>query len=386
MLIRVPGRDKIIIRVMIVDDELPALKMAESVLRTFRDVSICGSFSDPDELLSCLPTTDVDLLLLDMKMPGMHGLELAGRIQELKSEASIVFVTAYDDYAVDAFETEALDYIMKPITAERMQKTLERYKKRNGNPKQDAGHKHVSVRSFGSFSVETEQGKPIKFRTAKTEELLAYLFHHRGNPVSKERIMEELWYDRDAERAQAILYTTLYQLRKDLEGLGLGNVIQHSRKEGGLCRLLWSPDAWDYEEYLEGCRKYKTGQYSIDHARHIVELHRNGYLAEKGYGWAMERQNELELNCAELLEEIADYEVCQRRFEFALLYLKRWADMFPFTERVHSKIIALHLLMRNKEVAKVYYLKTKEMFAEEVGASLQIDIEALALNPSLAFK
>lgn len=368
------------------DDELPALKIAKSVLKLFEDVSICGVFSDPDELLACLPSIDVDLLLVDMKMPGMHGLELAGRIQELKSEAFIVFVTAYDDYAVDAFETEALDYIMKPITAERMQKTLERYIKRRGIQKQDAGHKHVSVRSFGRFSVETEQGEPMRFRTAKTEELLAFLLHHRGSPVSKERIMEELWYDRDAERAQAILYTTLYQLRKDLEGLGLSNVIQHSRKEGGLCRLLWSPDEWDYKKYMEGCRTYDTGKYSIDHAKRIVELHRNGYLAENGYRWAVERQCELELNCAELLEEITDFEVCQRQFEFALLHLKSWADMFPFTERVHSKIIALYLLMNNKVAADVHYRKTQEIFAEELGEHLHIDIEALALNPSLVFK
>lgn len=375
----------LIIRVMIVDDELPALKMAESVLRTFEDVGIYGSFSDPDELLTCLPTTDVDLLLVDMKMPGMHGLELAGRIQELISEVSIVFVTAYDDYAVDAFETEALDYIMKPITAERMHKTLERYMKRCRGQKQDEAPGRILVRCFGRFSLEKEQGEPMKFRTAKTEELLAFLLHHRGNPVSKEKIMEELWYDRDAERAQSMLYTTIYQLRKDLEGFGLCDVIQHSRKEGGLCRLSWLPDEWDYEKYMEGCRKYKAGKISIDYVKCIVELHRNGYLAENGYRWAEERKSALELSCAELLEEIADYEVHLQRFEVALQHLKSWADMFPFTERVHFKIIALYLLMNKKEAAKSYYRKTKEMFAEEVGVPLQIDIESLALNPALAF-
>lgn len=116
------------LKVMIVDDELPALKMADSVLRTFDDVNMCGMFSDPEELLESLQANSVDMVLVDMKMPGMHGLELAGRIQELRPEVFIVFVTAYDDYAVDAFETEALDYIMKPITADRMKKTLERHK------------------------------------------------------------------------------------------------------------------------------------------------------------------------------------------------------------------------------------------------------------------
>ena len=70
-------------------------------------------------------------------MPGMHGLELAERINEIRSDIFIVFVTAYDSYAIDAFETEALDYIMKPITEERMKKTLERYIKEVWNSKEE---------------------------------------------------------------------------------------------------------------------------------------------------------------------------------------------------------------------------------------------------------
>lgn len=374
-----------IIRVMIVDDELPALKMAESVLKTFNDVFICGAFSDPDELLSCLSVTDVDLVLVDMKMPGMHGLEMAGRIQELKSEVSIVFVTAYDDYAVDAFETEALDYIMKPITVERMKKTLERFNKRYRGQKQNETASDIIVRCFGHFSVEKASGEALKFRTAKTEELLAFLLHHRSNPIAKDRVMEELWYDRDAEKAQSMLYTTIYQLRKDLEAFGLHNVIQHSRKEGGLCRLIWLPHQWDYEEYVEGCRKYKAGNITIEQIKHLVEIYRNGYLAESGYMWASERHSELELSCVELLEEIACYEVQLHRFEFGMLHLKRWADLFPFNERVHFKIIALYLLMSNKEAAKAYCCKVNEMFKVELGENLHIDLEELALNPSIAF-
>ena len=69
------------IRVIIVDDELPALKMAESVLKTCDDVKICGAYSDQDELMEALPRIDVDLIFLDIKMPGMLGLELAGAHQ-----------------------------------------------------------------------------------------------------------------------------------------------------------------------------------------------------------------------------------------------------------------------------------------------------------------
>lgn len=367
------------------DDELPALKMAESVLKICSDVSICGSFVDPDDLLACLPVTDVDLILLDMKMPGMSGLELAGRIQEIKSDTFIVFVTAYDEYAVDAFDIEALDYIMKPITAERMQKTLERYmKRRSGQPRNDASAR-IRVTSFGRFAVETEHGEPIKFRTAKTEELFAFLLHHRGNPISKDKIMDELWPDRDTARAQSMLYTTLYQLRKDLESFGLTNVIQHSRKDGGLCRISWLPDEWDYIDFTEGCNQYKVGNSSKENIKAIVELHKNGYLTDNGYSWSEFKRNELELSFGELVEEIADHEAYMQQYEVAMQYLKRWADLSPYNENVHIKIITLFLLMNRKDAAVSYYQKTNEMFKEELGVSFQIDIEGLALNLSTKF-
>lgn len=373
------------IRVIIVDDELPALKMAESVLRAFDDVLICGTFSDQDELLECISTIEVDLLLLDIKMPGMHGLELAGRINEIRSDISIVFVTAYDSYAIDAFETEALDYIMKPITEERMKKTLERYIKRCGAQKKNEKSRLIHVRSFGRFSVESENGEKMKFRTVKTEELLAFLVHHQGNPVSKEKIMQELWYDRDMDKAQAILYTTLYQLRKDLEKFGLSDIIENSRKEGGICRLLWSPDYWDCGEYTEVYKQYKDGMVSMENIKRAVESYKNGYLIDNGYTWAVEKRVEIELNFFEFLEKITNNEVQKQKFEVALIYLKKWVDIFPYNERIHTKIIAVHLLLNNKEAAILYYQKIKEIFVEEVGIPIELDMDILISNPYLAF-
>jgi len=154
------------IRVIIVDDELPALKIAESVLKTCDGVNVCGSYSDQDELMEALPMLDVDLIFLDIKMPGMLGLELAGRINEIKPEVAIVFVTAYDSYAVDAFEIEAFDYILKPLTADRINKTLMRYKKRRaeqGAPKSIVMCLFVHSDDFRWFRSKAKQcnfGRP----------------------------------------------------------------------------------------------------------------------------------------------------------------------------------------------------------------------------------
>jgi Response regulator containing CheY-like receiver and SARP domains len=373
------------IRVIIVDDELPALKMAESVLRSFDNILISGIFSDQDELLESIPKIEADLLLLDIKMPGMNGLELAEHITEIRSDIFIVFVTAYDSYAIEAFEAEAFDYIMKPITENRMKKTLERYIKRCGDQKKSGKPRRIYARSFGRFSVEAEDGEKMKFRTAKAEELFTFLVHHQGNSVSKDKIMEELWYDRDMDKAQSILYTTLYQLRKDLENFGLNNVIENSRKEGGICRLLWTPEYWDCGEYSEVYKQYKDGTLSMEKLKRAVEIYQNGYLTDNGYIWAAEKKAELELNYSELLESIVNNEVQKQRFEFALPYLKKWAEIFPFTESIHAKTIAAYLLINNREAAILYYQNIEEMFVKEAGLPMEIDINTLISDPYLAF-
>lgn len=370
------------IRVIIVDDELPALKIAESVLMTCNDIKICGAYSDQDELMEGLPMIDVDLIFLDMKMPGMLGLELAGRINEIKPDVAIVFVTAYDSYAVDAFEIEAFDYILKPLTVERISKTLNRYEKRRSEQGRNKKHRHVSVRSFGRFSVVTEQGEKMQFRTAKTEELFAFLIHQQGNAISKENIMEELWYDRDADRAQSIFYTTLYQLRKDLDHFGLNNTIQSSRKDGGKCSLAWTPDKWDYQEFLALYKQFKEGHLNLEEQKLAIDLYQDGYLMHNGYFWAVGRQAELELGYLELMEKIIETEVQKQKFESALLYLKKLEKNFPFNASIHVKIIAVYFLLNNKEAAQAHYQNVKK----EAESWENIDMETLISNPYSAFK
>lgn len=373
------------IRVMIIDDELPALKMAESVLRTFEDIQITGVYSDPDELLESLQKTDADLLLVDMKMPGMHGLELAGRIQEQKQNPFIVFVTAYDDYAVDAFETDALDYIMKPITTERMKKTLDRFTRRRGEQKESAPSVKIRVQSFGRFCIEKDNGERMKFRTVKSEELMAFLLHCHGEAISKDRILDELWYDRDVERAQSMLYTTLYQLRKDLEVFGLTDIIQHSRKDGGICRLAWQPEVWDYAEYIENYRLYKAGIIAIEDLKASVESYKSGYLADHGYSWTEDKKSAVEANYIELLEDLADYEVQQQRYERAFFYLKKWAGLSPYSERAYIKTIALYLMINQWDTAEAFLHSTNQMLQNELGTELEVDMDALMENPRRIF-
>lgn len=88
-------------------------------------------FTDPLEAISQIASIKPHLVFLDINMPQLQGIDAGSRILDLCPETDIVFVTAYDEYAVNAFEIHALDYILKPISKERFEKTINRVLKKN---------------------------------------------------------------------------------------------------------------------------------------------------------------------------------------------------------------------------------------------------------------
>ena len=121
-------------RAYVVDDERLAVQRLTRLLGETGRVEIVGSTTDPDEALSFLNGQRVDVLFLDIQMPGLSGFELLQHVQE---PPLVVFTTAYDAYALSAFETNAVDYLLKPIEPERLQRTLDKIERLAGQPGPD---------------------------------------------------------------------------------------------------------------------------------------------------------------------------------------------------------------------------------------------------------
>ena len=117
------------IGVVIVDDEAPARARIEDVLQSDGEIEVLGSFGKPEFAIEGIRGTEPDVVFLDIRMPGMSGLEL---MQELENDPppAIIFITAFDSYAVAAFEANAVDYILKPFSDDRLHKALARVRKR----------------------------------------------------------------------------------------------------------------------------------------------------------------------------------------------------------------------------------------------------------------
>jgi len=123
------------IKTLLVDDERLARAELSRLLQAHPQISIVGQAANADEALALLSQLDVDLVFLDIQMPGLSGLELAA---QLDAELQFIFCTAFDSYALDAFGLNALDYLLKPINPERLAKALARYHpKQNDEPQRN---------------------------------------------------------------------------------------------------------------------------------------------------------------------------------------------------------------------------------------------------------
>jgi two-component system response regulator AlgR len=115
-----------VLRTLVVDDEAMAIERMQVLLARFEDVSLVGTANTGTQALRLIEALAPDLILLDISMPGLDGLGVANAIQELKPRPAVVFVTAFDQYAVSAFDVAAADYLLKPVDPERLGRAIAR--------------------------------------------------------------------------------------------------------------------------------------------------------------------------------------------------------------------------------------------------------------------
>ena len=116
-------------KILIIDDEPLARQRLASVIAEIGKHDVIGEGSHGEQALSLSQSLQPDVLLLDIRMPGMSGVEAASHIMKLEEPPAIIFTTAYDEYALQAFDAQAVDYLLKPIRKERLEQALENAKR-----------------------------------------------------------------------------------------------------------------------------------------------------------------------------------------------------------------------------------------------------------------
>jgi DNA-binding LytR/AlgR family response regulator len=137
------------LRALVVDDEAPAREELAFLLRDDPRVGETSVAGSAGEALRILAERPVDVIFCDIKMPGLDGVELARVVGRFAERPRVVFVTAYDDRAVDAFELQAVDYLMKPVSAERLAEAVRRAASAEGTEHADDEDETIPVELGG---------------------------------------------------------------------------------------------------------------------------------------------------------------------------------------------------------------------------------------------
>ena len=212
--------------VIVVDDEELALRdLTRSLKKVWPDCKALG-FSSSKRALEHAEEQSVDVALVDIRMPGMNGLELAKCLKDAQPDMHIIFVTSYEEYAVDAFAIHATGYLLKPVNLDDLERELTFvYKQTEKDNLRNADLPHVRVQAFNGFEVFVDD-EPIAFKRSKTKELLALLIDRRGASVTTREACAVLWEDAPYSTSQRSYFRSLVaDLRSTLSSVDAEGII-----------------------------------------------------------------------------------------------------------------------------------------------------------------
>lgn len=147
------------LRILIVDDEPYAIEVMENYLRNFNDMEIVGKCYNAIQAFQLLQQKTVDLMFLDIQMPGITGIDF---LKTLKNPPKTIFTTAYSQYALDGFELNVVDYLVKPIPLDRFMRAIDKVYQLNGNKASAGNNYEKPVGDTEAFLYLKVERKTIK--------------------------------------------------------------------------------------------------------------------------------------------------------------------------------------------------------------------------------
>lgn len=343
---------------LIVDDEELSLKRLKRLLLESGEVGECHTFLNPSEAYEFAKTNPVDIAFLDIAMPKIDGMTLSGKLRELDDSIQLVFATGYGDYAVQAFDINALDYLMKPVTAERLNQTLDKI----GRRRHSAPALHVQLLNGLKIDERGRQETPIKLRSPKTEELFVFLVCKRT--VSREEIVDTLWSGLETEKALKNLNSTLYYIRQAIDADKFGNVIHTGRSEIRIEENGIYCDLYAFEKLLKEIRSVPERADKL--LKQAEALYTGELLNGKAFEWVIPLRRRLEQQYIELLEAAGRRHLANNRPLDSLHDFGVILKLDPLREDIHHEVIRLHIDLGNKNEALRQYRLLEELLQQEL--------------------
>lgn len=236
-------------KILIVDDEAFLREELRDSLERIAPSNEYMQAQDYDSAVKLLNENSFDIAFLDIQLQGKNGLEIAENAKRISPKTNIVMVTAYSEYALDAFRLFVSGYVLKPFSDDDLRAVLNNLR----TPVTSAQNKLLEIRCFGNFEALTD-GKPMKFKRSKEKELLAFLISLKGASATRNQICANIFEETiSPEKANTNFRQIFSSLKKDLAKQGFENIIIHSNNNS--YAVDTSLLHCDYYDYITGKAK-----------------------------------------------------------------------------------------------------------------------------------
>jgi two-component SAPR family response regulator len=366
------------LRAVIVDDEIPVLNLLKMFLQRTGQVDVLETFTEPNEALANISNIKPDVVFLDIEMPEMNGLELASRLTEQDDELMVVFVTGYNQYALEAFRVNALDYLLKPVNPNTIQKCISRLIKLKGSSNENKYEESkTKIYCFRDFEVYGNNGF-VKWATRKVKEMLAYFIVHRDSNIDGWLLGEILWPEEDPDKVKTNLHTTLHRLRKTIKEEGLPIDITSKNIGKGLYRCSLGQLSCDLVEFEEATiRNNSLNKSSIDEFERVCALYRDDLFSKKNYGWCESKKEWLQRCYLNMLKNMALFYVDEGLYQKAIDKLLTAIAKAPFDEEIHKSLLKVYGTQNNRALLIRCYEEFKISLFKEMGVEPQAETQRL---------
>ena len=371
-------------RAILVDDESSALTSLDIALHKIGGITIIGKYTNSYMAKKNILSKKPDIIFLDIQMPGISGINLAEEIQCSLPETNIVFVTAYDEYAVRAFELSAIDYLLKPVRSNRLKETIQRISKSYMEKTilDSSSIRAPMICAFQSLSFVLEDNIDktidVRWRTSKVRGVFIFLLQHRGDFIRKETLLDLFWPNLDIKKGYTQLYSAIYQIRKTLAAIHVNIFI--SNLENGY-RLDMNGVKFDVDVWEKGIEKLSVvTSETLPKHQQLLTLYRGNYLENEDYLWVENERERLKILWIQHISKIADYFTEKRQFSEAISLYLRLQMSHPYIEECYFKLMQLYSKIDEIHSVERQYNYLQRMLMDQYGNQPRQDIQTWFQN------
>ncbi|MEI7554896.1 response regulator [Candidatus Chlorohelix sp.] len=324
------------IKAIVVDDEWLTLEEIKDLVNATGFIRVGKTYENPLIALAEAATSKAEVAFIDIEMPEMDGITLGEKLLEINPALHIVFITAYNQYAIQAFEINALDYILKPVNTERFNKMTQRLKIARSNKALQVGVS-LKIKCFDRLVVSIGD-KEVKWKRSKAEELFAFLLIHQNERIHKDTIIEQLWSEYEPNKATPILQTSVCKIRNIFASFARNKVALEF--SGGCYCLKIDECECDYFEVVKALDRFqKEDNATYSAIEKAASLYKAGLLTQHGYHWAIDKGEDLKNRLYQTLKYLAEYYASISDNEDAISILEKLLILTPHDEESNNKLL-----------------------------------------------